>query len=35
MQDVGLDGMNSFDERVFFSGWIDDLESSGVLSPQA
>ena len=35
MQDVGLDGMNSNDEREFFSDWIDGLEASGVLSPEA
>ena len=35
MQDVGLDGLNSNDERVFFSEWLDGLESSGQLTAQA
>ena len=35
MQDVGIDGMNSEDEREFFSEWLEDLEVSGSLTPEA
>ena len=30
MQDVGLDGLNSNDEREFFSDWLSSLEASGL-----
>ena len=30
MQDVGLDGLRSNDEREFFSDWLSSLEASGL-----
>ena len=30
MQDVGLDGLSSNDEREFFSDWLSSLEASGL-----
>jgi cell surface protein SprA len=34
-QDVGLDGLNSVDEREFFADWLDGLVASGELTPSA
>ena len=33
LQDVGLDGLNSENEREFFASWLNGLE--GDLSPEA